>query len=121
MGHEGYLTEVYRRYSVEQLAEFYKEGEHTLHIFTSKNEVSKIKSDMEKDRELFMSLAKENIELKQRLNRVESFMEKYNDFVSFIKSLETEDLTDAIDILKYNKSVKNFKPREAKGAEKYFE
>lgn len=33
MGHEGYLTEVYRKYSVQQLAEYYKKGEHVLAIF----------------------------------------------------------------------------------------
>ena len=30
MGHEGYLTEVYRKYGEDQLREFYKKGEYAL-------------------------------------------------------------------------------------------
>ncbi|MEM3629336.1 MAG: hypothetical protein QXW47_06335 [Candidatus Jordarchaeales archaeon] len=33
MVHEGYLAEVYRQYSFEDLAKYYKQGEHTLLVF----------------------------------------------------------------------------------------
>jgi len=47
MGHEGYLTEVYRKYSIEDLAKFYKQGEHALLVFTEAAEVSKLKAEVE--------------------------------------------------------------------------
>lgn len=46
MGHEGYLTEVYRRHSVEQLAQFYKEGEHVLQIFGRTEQLSHLKQEV---------------------------------------------------------------------------
>lgn len=43
MGHEGYLTEAYRRYSEAQLGELYLQGEHTLNVFESSVEEERIK------------------------------------------------------------------------------
>ena len=43
MGHEGYLTEVYRRYSIEDLAKFYKQGEYALLVFTESGKVGRPK------------------------------------------------------------------------------
>jgi integrase len=75
MGHEGYLTEVYRKYSTEDLAGFYKQGEHTLLIFTEVAEISKIKAEVE-DRNkqlqtLVNGMATENMDLKQRMMKLE--------------------------------------------------
>ena len=47
MGHEGYLTEVYRKYSTEDLAKFYKQGEHSLLVFTEAAEVNRLKAEVE--------------------------------------------------------------------------
>ena len=68
MGHEGYLTEVYRRSSVEDLAKFYIQGESALLIFTEAGEVSKLRQEVE-DRNkqlqtLVNGLTAENMELK---------------------------------------------------------
>ena len=75
MGHEGYLTEVYRRYSMEDLARFYREGEHALLIFTETAEVSKLKEEIEERNKqlqtLVNGLTAENLELKTRLSRME--------------------------------------------------
>jgi integrase len=71
MGHEGYLTEVYRRYSVEDLAEFYKKGEHSLTVFGNGAEVSKLKVEIEEKsktlNEGMATLALKNAELENRL------------------------------------------------------
>lgn len=75
MGHERYLTEVYRRYSVEQLAEFYLKGEHALLVFTETQEVSKIRKEIEERNQqlqtLVNGLTSENLELKSRISKVE--------------------------------------------------
>ena len=47
MGHEGYLTEVYRRYSFEDLGKFYQQGEHALIIFGSGEDVNKLREEIE--------------------------------------------------------------------------
>ena len=46
MGHEGYLTEVYRRYSPKQLAEFYIRGENTVTVFQDQNGVKRLRKEM---------------------------------------------------------------------------
>ncbi|MGD0329191.1 MAG: hypothetical protein ABSB40_01950 [Nitrososphaeria archaeon] len=65
MGHEGYLTEVYRKYSFEDLGKFYQQGEHTLTVFGSGEDVNKLREEIsEKNKELqtlVNSLATENI------------------------------------------------------------
>jgi len=70
MGHEGYLTEVYRRYSIEDLAKFYREGEPALLIFTQGEEVGKLRREIEEQRDqlqtLVNGLAAEIVELKSR-------------------------------------------------------
>ncbi|MBS7619780.1 hypothetical protein KEJ21_03945 [Candidatus Bathyarchaeota archaeon] len=76
MGHEGYLTEVYRRYSEEDLAKFYKQGEHQLLIFTEAGEVSKLKEEVEERnkqlQQIINTLVVENTELKSRINLIVS-------------------------------------------------
>ena len=75
MGHEGYLTEVYRRYTVEDLAKFYKQGEHALLVFTEAAEVGKLRKDIQEQRDVLQrivnGLTAENLELKSRMSRME--------------------------------------------------
>ena len=47
MGHEGYLTEVYRKYSQEELGEFYRKGESSLMIYSNGAEISKLRVEVE--------------------------------------------------------------------------
>lgn len=47
MRHEGYLTEVYRKYSEKELADFYKRGEPALLVFTEASEVQKLRLEIE--------------------------------------------------------------------------
>jgi integrase len=75
MGHEGYLTEVYRKYSVEDLAKFYLQGEPTLMIFTDAEEVGRLRVEVEERNKQLQTLANglatENMELKSRMAKVE--------------------------------------------------
>jgi hypothetical protein len=75
MGHEGYLTEVYRRYSQEDLAKFYKQGEPSLFIFTEAEEVGKLRVEIEERNKqlqtLVNGLTAENLEAKSRMSRME--------------------------------------------------
>jgi integrase len=75
MGHEGYLTEVYRRYSMRDLADFYQRGEHALLVFTEVGEVNRLREEVEEQRNQLQRIVNgvsgENLELKSRLARVE--------------------------------------------------
>jgi integrase len=82
MGHEGYLTEVYRRYSVEDLAKFYKQGEHTLLVFTETGEVNRLKVEIEERNRQLQSLVNgltfENMDLKAKVNTLEKAISELN-------------------------------------------
>jgi len=73
MGHEGYLTEVYRRYSKENLAKLHKQGEHALLIFT---EAGKLRPDRGKKQATpdINGLAIENVELKEKMKNVNDWL-----------------------------------------------
>ncbi len=76
MGHEGYLTEVYRRYSSEQLGEFYKQGESALLIFTEAGKVEKLRQEIKERNEQLQTvvnaLNSENLRLKETLREVKA-------------------------------------------------
>jgi len=53
MGHEGYLTEVYRHHSSEQLGELYKKGMHAVTVFEGSQDISDIQEQLsEKDMQI---------------------------------------------------------------------
>jgi integrase len=75
MGHEGYLTEVYRRYSHEDLARFYSLGEAAVSVLAETEELAKLRVEVEeRNRQLqalVNGLTAENLELKQRMQKLE--------------------------------------------------
>lgn len=75
MGHEGYLTEAYRKYSQEDLADFYKKGEHALLVFGNGKDLAKLKAEIdEKNKQLqqiINGLVAENLELKEKIKKIE--------------------------------------------------
>ena len=88
MGHEGYLTEVYRRYTVEDLRKFYLKGESALLVFTEAQEVTKLRQEMKDENEqlknLYFKVSAENEEIKKRMKNLEQ------SFLEFKKKLTTE-------------------------------
>ena len=74
MGHEGYLTGEYRRYTEEELSKYYSKGEHILFITPPENMIkiaSEVKLGLERNGELVENLIIENRALKDRLGKVE--------------------------------------------------
>ena len=52
-GHSKYLSDAYRRYTLEELGELYKKGEHTIAVFESKPDLSAVHEQMkEKDQRI---------------------------------------------------------------------
>jgi integrase len=104
MGHEGYLTEVYRRYSLEDLAKFYKQGEHTLLVFAESENVTKLKAEIEeKSRQLqtlVNGLVTENMDLKGKVNTFEKQLnEMQKQYQEAMKTIEELKKTDLIRIV----------------------
>jgi len=82
MGHEQYLTEVYRRYTPEDLAKFYLQGESALLVFTEAEEVGKLRIEVEEGKKQLQTLVngltakslkleQENMDLKNRIRLTE--------------------------------------------------
>jgi integrase len=74
MGHEGYLTEVYRRYTLEDLAKFYLQGESALLVFTDAAEVTKLRQEVDERNRTLQTLVNglttENLEMKSQVAQV---------------------------------------------------
>jgi len=86
MGHEGYLTEAYRRYTKKQMAEYYSKGEHLLLVQMPK-EIAEIESEfreeLNKNRKLIedlilenRQLRRENEELKKQIRQITEFLKE---------------------------------------------
>jgi len=80
MGHEGYLTQVYRKYSVEDLAKFYRQGESALAVFTELGEISKLKEEVQERNKqlqtLVNGLATENVSVREKMKNIETEFEQ---------------------------------------------
>ncbi len=80
MGHEGYLTEVYRRYTLDDLRKFYLKGESALSVFTETQEVTKLRKEIKEENEqlksLFFKISAENELLKKRVKDLERSIEE---------------------------------------------
>ena len=72
MGHERYLTEVYRRYTEEDLAKFYKQGEQDVSIFgTSNEQISQMWEEFSKQQTIINNVLTENMTLRQSFRELE--------------------------------------------------
>jgi integrase len=75
MGHEGYLTEVYRKYSIDDLRKFYLKGESALLAFTEAQEVTKLRKEVEERNQSFktnfIELTTKNLILENKFARME--------------------------------------------------
>ncbi|MCK4885042.1 tyrosine-type recombinase/integrase [Candidatus Bathyarchaeota archaeon] len=84
MGHEGYLTEVYRKYTVQDLAKFYLKGEAALLVFTDTQKVVELhKAIEEKNTQLQVlvnSLASENQNMKNEIFEMKDGMKRLGNF-----------------------------------------
>lgn len=104
MGHEGYLTEVYRKYSQDKLAEFYLQGVDSITVFNDRNGVKKLRKDMNTKMgnydELINRQASKIKELERELAKLEKSKEKQLG-TELVKALEnnpeiTQQLSEVI-------------------------
>jgi len=70
MGHEAGIEAVYKRYSMQDLGEFYKKGEPALTVFTNQAEVMKLQSEVTEGRKMTVAL------LGEQRDRIKALEEK---------------------------------------------
>ncbi len=98
MGHAGYLTSEYRKYSDEDLAKAYTFGESTVMVFGNVEKVTELQQTVETTKNqlqnLVNGLVTENLALKQRVNQIEEGWKKqeflYNKLEKIIGEKEAE-------------------------------
>jgi integrase len=110
MGHEGYLTEIYRKYSIEDLEKFYLQGEPSVSIFSSSEDIVKLKKEIEEKnlqlQNIINGLVSENLAFKQKISE----MEKTNEELKKQLSLITENLKEVYEELnELHKKIKKKK------------
>lgn len=74
MGHEGYLTEAYRRYTKQQMAEEYLKHEHLLYVNMPRDiqEIeSEFKSQLQESQKCIASLMAKNKDLEEKVKELE--------------------------------------------------
>lgn len=76
MGHNGYLSESYRRYTREQMYEYYQAAEHNLYI----NEVDIDKIESKYEKELEISKQDHSIEFARLKEKIESQEKELTEF-----------------------------------------
>ena len=94
MGHEGYLTEVYRRYSLEDLKKFYLKGEPSLLVFTDTQKVVDLHKQIEEKNTqlqvLVNSLASENQNMRLENQKIKKEFEALRTEFKTMRHLITE-------------------------------
>jgi len=89
MGHSGYLTDAYRRFTKKQMAEFYLKGEHLLTISVPK-ELKEIESEfklkMQNHSDILERIVAENLTLRDEVNTLKGTVHKQKDDINQIVS-----------------------------------
>jgi integrase len=102
MGHSGYLTEAYRRYSQKQMAEFYQNTEHLLYV-SMPQDIQRIESEFKEElntnRKLVEDIVLENRELKRDMQTMKDILNRMVEAASEGKS------PDGIFVDKKNKKI----------------
>ena len=102
MGHEGYLTEVYRRYTPEMLGEKYKEGKAALDIFGAVGvgqEFTKLKQEHAGFEAVVNRLTLENVALNERLRKGEMRRRKMQKELDKLKEGDA-DIDKIVEVLR---------------------
>lgn len=85
MGHAGYLTNAYRRYSTEELSKFYLKGEPALLVFADNTDLLQLRDEVDGQRQYQQDLMTENF---NNRNRLQSLEHKFNTLVSFVEQFK---------------------------------
>lgn len=104
MGHEGYLTEAYRKYSDSDLAKFYLKGEHSVMIFNEAAEIAKLREEVEQRnkqlQEVVNGVVSENLALKKELQELKKRVKELEDLAH-----EAHEIMDKAGLIKMGEEM----------------
>lgn len=91
MGHEGYLTDAYRRYTKSQMAEYYSKNEHYITIAQNQS-IEQIKKEITSEmNEAIKSLVVENQGLQAKNKELEEKLTRLEKVVKVVAKVAMED------------------------------
>ncbi len=92
-GHRGYLTDAYRRYTEEQLEDYYRQAEPQLTVMAPA-EVREIQSEfrsrMQAHSEILENLVAENIDLKKRIQCIDELQARMDQISALVARYESD-------------------------------
>ena len=106
MGHEGYLTEAYRRYTTKQMGEYYLKAEHHVTVMGSgdireiQDKLQDTHAAVEGYKTIISRQAEEMVELRQRFESMKSDIEKLQPLINSMKRIDADPKTRGIVLLK---------------------
>jgi integrase len=92
MGHMGYQTDAYRRYTLDELGEFYLKGQHVLFLSTNRAELERV---AQKTRESEMTIR----ELQSRIQELEFLRERERKDNIRVRLDESQEYLERLSIL----------------------
>lgn len=100
MGHRGYLKGAYVRMPLGELAEIYKQGEHSVLVFTDGAEVTKLRGDLEESKgnmqRIVNVLTADNLELKRSVRELGKKVARYESRGFFKELAKDKDLVEKL-------------------------
>jgi hypothetical protein len=85
MGHSGYLSDAYRRYTRKQVEEFYRKGEPYISVLMTE-EIRDLKTNTETrlsaQGEILESIVRENMQLKHDVSELKNLTEVFQRYLS---------------------------------------
>ena len=89
IGHSGYLTKAYRKFSDEELSKLYLQGESAVTIFADAEKISEVRQKLEKTNETLRELATEQtLKIAKLENRLSSLQGDVQEIQEFQKSIQ---------------------------------
>ena len=89
LGHESYLASAYRRYTRDQMSEYYLKSEHHITISLPSSEIgefqTEIKKEMTDQQQSIAVLVGQNRQLEQKLKTMESIIDTLTDGRAVVK------------------------------------
>lgn len=110
MGHEDYLTGVYRKYSPEQLATLYLKGESSILVFGKGTDVTELRENIKGVNQAILKVS-EDLETKNKLltDKVLSLEKELTIVTSTLRSLKPliENIDEIAELLQLNREEKD--------------
>ena len=117
IGHEGYLTSVYRRYTKEDLAKKYLEAESSILIFKEEGEVKKLRKEFEENIKFFSSsINRFEDELEQSKIEIKDLKKQLKSTKGYLTAFEA--IIDSGELLKFREWIERQYDIEAQENEK---